>query len=277
MKGEVTHDVAEGDEPHHHAGRPDPPLQGKHGGRRGVEGVDVEPSLLGDRLDGSLEDRDGGTREQPGRQRGPEEDVGGHRGGRQAEVRPGRTVLRLDLARLPGRQACQRKPVDQTDHTLGAQAVGIEGGDDALAAGVAPDVLDARLGAKEPLECLAVPLEEPGGLDPSPNAAGDRVDEPAAEGGRQARVGVGCAGRSLGVRLGRLRLRISQPQTSPRLPPARAPRVALWSDLNRPWRRHHLATSPARKPGCAPRHSTIAMQPEGAYTAPTLLRATKRM
>ena len=80
MKGEVPDDVAEGHEPHHHAGRTDPPLESQDGGGGGVQRVDVEAALLGDRLDGSPEDRDGGSREQPGGQRRPEQYVGGDRG-----------------------------------------------------------------------------------------------------------------------------------------------------------------------------------------------------
>ncbi len=251
MKGEVPDDVAEGHEPHHHAGRTNPPLESQDRGGGGVQRVDVEAALLGDRLDGSPEDRDGRSREQPGGQRRPEQYVGGDRGRRQAEVRPGRAVLGLVRGGVLGREARQRKPVDQPDDNVGIQTGGVEADDDALAGGIAPDVVDARVRPQESLQRFALPFEHGRRIHTKPGSTGHAVDEAGANDGWFAgahRTGV----RHAPCRFDRRvtcpgsRLRIAQPQT-PLAAPARAHRVVIRSIPPLPrGSRFHLVNEKAR-------------------------------
>ena len=216
VEGEVAHDVSERDQPHHHAGSPDLSLNRQDGGRRGVEHVDVEPSFLRDGLGGSLEDRDRRGRQQPARERGAEEHVGGDRSRGQAKIRPGGGILLFALVGLARGQQRDGQSIHETHDRLGAQAVGIEGDHHALAGRVAPDRLDARLLAKERRERFTVPVEGAGRLDTRADSTGRRVHEDAADGGSRGGRRGGYAPRSLDLHLHVLHLPARRPSARDR-------------------------------------------------------------
>ena len=217
------------------------------------------------------------------------EDVGGDRGRRQAEVRPCRAVLGLVRGGVFGREARQRKPVDQPDDNVGIQTGGVEADDDALAGGIAPDVVDARVRPQESLQRFALPFEHGRRIHTKPGSTGHGVDEAGANDGWFAGF-VGArrwaGARRTGVRHApcrfdrrvtcpRSRLRIAQPQTS-LAAPARAHQVVIRSI---PPLTAGKPISPCKREsqGVARRRFAIALRPNRSYTRPLSVGATSPM